>query len=131
MIINVSTTKEFIPEWNNNRASTNPISITHKAPTMALYNALVPRPSIKLTIDSDGKSSGGETEMTLDYTKTVKEMLLVISNLELNIDGRTVSICNAGDLLGGNTPCMLSGLVDELGAYFQMLLTTKSIDEKN
>ena len=132
MTINVSTVKEYIPEWNNNRANLNPISVKHRAPSMALYGALVPKPSIKLTIDADGKSSGGETELTLDYTKTVKEMLLSIDNLELSMDdGRTISICNAGDLLGGNVPCMLSGLVDELGAYFQTLLTKKSIDEKN
>ena len=131
MIIDVSTVKEYIPSWNNNKTSDSPIIVKHKAPSMALYGQLVPRPSIKLSIDAEGKSSGGETEMTLDYTKIVKEMVLTIENLELNIDGKTMRLCNSGDLFGGSTPSMISGLVDELGAHFQMLLSKKDVDEKN
>jgi hypothetical protein len=130
MVISVSLKKEYIPEWMDNAKSDKPIRVLHKAPTMALYEELIPKPRIKVKVGAEG-AEGGETELVVDNTAIVKKMVNEIMDCELNIEGRTVIIKNADDLYGANAPAMLSGLAEELGRYFQKILADRSVDTKN
>lgn len=131
MVLEVSVNKVFIPEWNGNKQENQPIEIHHRVPTMALFNKLIPKPSIRLTIDKDGNSDGGETEINVDYTKVVRDMVTEIRNFSINTDGKEVPIKLASDLFGENAPPVVSGLVDEVGQYLTALLQKKVVDPKN
>lgn len=130
MVINVSLKKEYIPTWNDNQTSDKPVKVYHKAPTMALKDKLIPKPKIKMVVDGDG-AKGGETEMVVDNSGLVLEMVTSIENLEVYVDGKNIPITTAKELYGDNAPTELSGLADELGKYFQEILTNREINTKN
>ena len=130
MIVQVANKSEFIPEWNGNKEENDPIVVTHKVPTMALREQLIPKPRLKLVVSPDGKSEGGETTIEIDNRSLIQTMLISIKGLAVNIDGKEVEIKTAGDLFGKDTPSILSGLVDELGTYFQKILNER-VDSKN
>ena len=130
MVINVSLKKEFIPVWNDNRTSDKPIKILHKAPTMALHEKLIPKPKITMKIGAEG-ASGGETEMVVDTSNLVREMVTGIENLEINMDGKTVTITSANELYGEGAPTELAELTAEIGKYFQDILTNRAVNTKN
>jgi hypothetical protein len=130
MIISVSQKKEYIPEWNGNRTEDKPIRVIHRAPTMSLYEELIPKPRIKMKIDKEGAQEG-ETELVIDNTAIVKKMVTEIVDCELDVDGKRVVIASADDLYGTNAPAILSGFVEELGKYFQGILADRSVNTKN
>ena len=131
MVISVSLKKEYVPTWMNNNESEKPFKVLHRAPTMGLYEELIPKPKIKMRVDKDG-ANGGETEMTVDTTNIVKRMVIEIVDLTLNLDdGSQMVIKNVDDLFGKDAPAMLSGLTEELGRYLQELLTTRGVNSKN
>jgi len=133
MVINLEVSRKFVPEWNGNKslADGEQIEITHKAPTLALVNRLIPKPSLKMIMGKDGSMDGGESEIVMDNTKIVREMVTEIRNLSISIDGKVRKIITAADLFGDDIPSVLSGLVDEVGAYLQGVLNKKDIDAKN
>jgi hypothetical protein len=131
MVISVATKKEFTPEWNDNKKENNPIVVVHRAPTMALYEQLIPKPTIKMKIGNDGSANGGETEIEIDTKALVKAMLLELKNCDLEIDGKPMSIKNTEDLYGPSAPAILSGLVNEIGSYFQKILSERDVEAKN
>jgi len=128
MNISISLQREFVPEWNNNKESEDPIVVVYKAPTMNLRQQLIPNPKIVLKISPDGKAEGGETTIEVDNRKIIYGMLEEIKNLTLTVDGKEKEIRTANDLYSG--PAFLGGLVDEIGAFFQKELS-KSVDVKN
>jgi len=130
MIVQVMNKSEFIPEWNENKKENDPIVVVHKVPTMALREQLIPKPRLKLVVGADGKSEGGETTIEVDNRNLIQSMLISIKGLSVNIDGKEVEIKTAGDLFGKETPSILSGLVDEIGSYFQSVLNER-VDSKN
>lgn len=135
MEVSVALTKEWKPEWRNNREDNNPIVVVHKAPTMALKERLIPKPKIKYIIRDD-QSSGGETEIEVDNKHIIEEMLLEIRNCTIKItdeDGEVeiLEIKSAKDLFSPKAPAMISGLADEIGVYFQRLLQGQGADSKN
>jgi hypothetical protein len=130
MVISVSLKKEYIPTWMDNGKSDKPIRVLHKAPTMALYEELIPKPRIRVKVGAEG-AEGGETELVVDNTAIVKKMVNEIIDCELDVDGKKVLITSADDLFGASAPAMLSGLAEELGRYFQKILADRSGDTKN
>jgi len=132
MVIHLSNENKFIPEWNDNAKETNPIEITYKTPTMSLYSNLIPKPSIVLKMGTDGQMDGGETEMVIDNSKIVKDMVSDIKNLAYTEDGgKEVTLKDGKELFGSSVPSVFSGLVDEIGAYLQGVLNKKVVDAKN
>jgi hypothetical protein len=131
MIISISTQNEFVPEWNHNKTSDEPIVVQHLAPTLALYNKLIPKPVVEMRLDKDMNGDGGVTQVTIDNTKLVREMVTNIKNLTLDIDGKPVKILTGAELFGPNIPAVLAGLVDEIGSHLQTILTKRTIDSKN
>ncbi len=130
MILSVDLKKEYIPEWNGNADSSDPIKVIHKVPTMALANNLIPKPVIKMKVGKEG-TEGGETEMTIDTTKIVKEMVIEIKNLTIDYGNGVKNLKDGDDLFSEDAPAMLQGLADELGKYFQTLLTDRTVNTKN
>lgn len=132
MVVNVTLKKEYIPEWNGNREAEDKIVVSHLSPTMALYEELIPKPKIKMRVGPEG-AQGGETELTVDTVSIVKRMVTGIKNLVLEVnDGKErIVISTANELFGADAPAMLAGLTDELGRYFQELLTSRNVNGKN
>ncbi len=133
MNISVETVTSYIPVWNKNKELPEgaQVVIKHKAPSIQLYDKLVPKASLLLKIDPEGKSSGGETEMTIDNVKIFKTMVLDIKNLSFTVNDQKIEIQKAEDLFNESIPAGVSGLIDEVGAYLQRLLTSKDVDPKN
>jgi hypothetical protein len=131
MVINVSLKKEYIPEWNGNRDSNDQIVVIHRAPTMSLYDELIPKPTIKMKVGKDG-AEGGETELTVDTSNLVRKMIVDIKGLIIDIEGKNQIVIKTGnDLFSTDAPAMLAGLTDELGRYFQEILISRKVDTKN
>lgn len=130
MVISLALKKEYIPEWNGNREVQDKIVVLHRVPTMSLYDTLIPKPKVVMKVGKNG-AEGGETEISIDTSAIVKGMLVEIKGLSFDIEGRTVTIKDATDLYGPDAPAMLAGLTDELGRYFQEILTNRNLDTKN
>jgi hypothetical protein len=125
MVINISTKNEFIPEWNDNKKSTEPIKIFHFAPTYAMKTRLVPNPKIMFKVGENGSYQGGEMAIEVDNSKFVKEMVISIENLTLKIDGKEKNIKTVSELFSKDSPALLQGLIDEIGMYFSNLLSER------
>lgn len=135
MVIPVTLTGKYIPEWNGNKDASDPIVVKHKLPTMELVEELIPKPVIKMHTGSEGVE-GGEMEMVIDPRKFVKKMVNSISGLTIEItkdDGSVTTkvITSAEDLYSPGVPAILSGLSEELGSYFQKILSQRVVDSKN
>jgi hypothetical protein len=140
MILTVSSTREFIPEFNHNKDLTgsDQIKVTHDAPTMAIKERAMPH---GFDLDKDGQVS---THVDIDRKKVIKAFNAKIFNaayekpigedksdkpVRVVGDNKVVvKITNAEDLF--NAPVEFDPLIDELYTYFQNLLNTK-VDEKN
>jgi hypothetical protein len=133
MVLQFTSEREFTPKWNNNEAEDNPIVVRHKAPSVALFNQLIPKPVLKFVTGKDGEAEGSEVEMTIDNTKVVRQMVTEIRNFELidSTTGNKIKIEKAGDLFGENVPPAVNGLIDEIGQHLTLLLQKKAFDEKN
>jgi hypothetical protein len=137
MIVKLQSKLEFIPSWNENLSlpDAEQIKIIHKAPTMELYNRLIPKPSLKLSMNEKGEMDGGETEVSVDNSRLVREMVTDVRNLAFELEGahetKKVVILKGNDFFTGNAPAEVSGLVDEIGSYLQSVLTKKVVDAKN
>lgn len=129
MILEVSNSLEFTPEWNGNRTDDNPIKVFHKAPTMALYEQLIPKPKLEMQLGKTGEMEGATSTVSIDNKKIVRAMVTSISNLEFKIDGKSFSIKSADELFG-DVPAFISSLVDEIGVYLQGLLSSKDAEIK-
>lgn len=125
MVLSVTLKREYIPTFNDNQQvpSTEQIRIIHKAPTIAVKEALFPR-AFKYGVD--GKVYG---EISFDRYKILKEFILDIQNLAYTVDGEKEpkKIKTVDDLF--NAPPEFDPLIDELYGYFQGLLNAK-VDEK-
>jgi len=130
MVLDVSVSRVYIPDWLENKKDATPIEIHHKAPSVALLNRLVPKSVFRMTTDKDGNPSGGESEFVMDYSKVVREMVTEVRNFSLNVDGKEQAIRTAADLFG-DVPAVVSGLIDEVGQYLTALLQKKVVDPKN
>lgn len=131
MKITYNTTTEFVPKWMDNKDSEKPIVIHHKTPTMKLYNELLVKPVLVIEFDKNMEQDGGRTETTIDNTKLVRNMVTKIENLVIEVDGKDQTFKTVDDIFAEDAPAILSGLVDEIGAHLQKLLTRKDVDQKN
>jgi len=131
MNINLSTELEYIPSWNGNKQEVEPITIVHLPATINLYNSLIPKPAMKVVYDDKGQFSEGSTEVVIDNTRIVQAMVTTIRNLTITDGDKVIKITTGKELFGPNVPAVLSGLIDEIGAYLQGVLNNKSIDTKN
>jgi hypothetical protein len=130
MKISVTREREYVPDWENNKDDPNPIVITHKAASAALSAKLIPKAVLRVT-GSKGVEQAWETEITVDNEKLCRAMIIDIKNLEFDVDGKVFTVRNADGLFGEDVPAGLTGLVDEIGQYFQGLLSEKVVDTKN
>jgi hypothetical protein len=134
MILEIAEVLDFVPEWNGNKDSDNPIVVKYKNPTMVMYEKLIPKPKLKVRVSPDGQSEGGESEVTIDNKAIVQEMVTAISNLEINdkVNGKKYHIRSPAELYGSGAPAILSGLAEEIGVYLQQILVKKAgLDAKN
>lgn len=132
MKVNISTKREWIPNWNGNKKENDPITIVHKAPTMSLRTELLPKPHVLFRIDNAGNPQGGESDLEIDNKKIIYGMLINIRNLTVEDEnGEAFEIKTAEDLFSKNAPSILYELVDEIGTYFQKILNEKVVAEKN
>jgi hypothetical protein len=122
--------KSFVPEWNGNRKEATPIVVEHRVPTMALRQELIPRPVVKIVGDVNGESSGFESETPSDTQKMVERMTLGIHNFVITeVDEETgkeesrIEIKTGKDLYSNVAPPQVGEFADELGRYYQKLLT--------
>lgn len=134
MQLNTRPQREFIPDWNGNKAlpENEQIVIYHKAVSSHLKERLIPKPSYKMTgvAGQDGESRW-ETDIFVDNTRLVKEMVEKIKNFSVFVDSpdsnsTTVHIKTADDLFGSLVPPEVSGLVEEIGQYLQKLFAAKA-----
>lgn len=131
MIVSVSTKNEFIPEWNDNKDSEEPIVVHYKAPTMVLVNSLLPKPTIDWNVGSNMAITGGAMKSVIDNSKIVRQMVTKIKNLSVSVDDKVIKIETGEDLFGKDAPSILAGLVDEIGSYLQGVLSERVVDQKN
>jgi hypothetical protein len=133
MILEINEVCEFIPDWNENKKNADQIKVKYKNPTMPMYDKLIPKPQMVLKVGPDGKASGGETAVTIDNKAILLEMVTSIENLSFKVgSGEVVSIKTGKDLYGSAVPAVISGLVDEIGAFLQGVLSKKAVvDAKN
>lgn len=130
MVIQVSKTKNYIPEFNGNKdlPSNEQIVVVLKNPTVAMREKLIPRPQMKGR-STNGMSDGIEFEFQSPNKKQVlQEMVNTISGCACEENGVEKNICNVNDLL--NAPAEFNGLVDELFDVCQKELQ-KTVPEKN
>lgn len=126
MILSLEKFEPFVPKWNNNEAEEKPIKVFYKNPTMPMYERLIPKPSITVKIDAEGNSQGGESKITVDNKAIVLDMVERIENFEYPVEGgKTIAITSAKDLFAPTVPAMVSGLIDEIGSYLQVILSKK------
>ena len=133
MVIELSLSKDYIPEWNGNKdlPAGEQIVVSHKAPSMALYQALMPKPALKMVTNLEGQITGGETEYVIDNAKLVEAMVTGIKNLDIKVNGGSAISFTTARALLRDAPPELSGLVDEIGTYLQTTLANKVVDAKN
>lgn len=130
MVIQVSKTKNYIPEFNGNKdlPSNEQIVVVLKNPTVAMREKLIPRPQMK-GHSATGRSDEIEFEFQAPNKKQVlQEMVNTISGCAYEENSVEKNICNVNDLL--NAPADFNGLVDELFDVCQKELQ-KTVPEKN
>lgn len=131
MVIQVSKTKTYIPEFNGNQdlAQTDQISVVIKNPSVAMREKLIPRPQTKGHASTSGQTDGVEIILLQpDKKRILQEMVQSIQNCAYEENGVEKAINNAIELL--NAPAEFNGLVDELFEECQKELQ-KTVPEKN
>jgi len=127
MVMTITTKREYIPKFNDNRSATvaDQVKIEHKAPTLAIKEKLFPK---MYQFDQNGAVTGS---FEIDRVKILREFIVEIKNLFYKADDEkdvNVRIRVADDLF--KAPPEFDPLVDELYSYFQDLLNGK-VNEKN
>lgn len=131
MIISISKTKTYIPEFNGNRElpPTEQITATIKNPTVAMRERLIPRPQTKGHASANGQTDGVDIIIIEpDKKRILSEMVTAIYNCAYSDGNTEKSINNVTELL--EAPSEYNGLVDELFAECQKELQ-KTVPEKN
>jgi len=130
MLISVSKTKTYIPEWNDNQQLPvdQQIVATYKNPDNAMRRRLAPRANVKFDYDAQGNPTGGSGEIVMDDESVVRGMLISLTNLECDINGKITRISDAESLL--SAPIETAGLIKELAKEFGKELK-KEAPEKN
>jgi len=126
----IEDTKTYIPYFNGNRElpEDEQVVVTFKVPDIQLKRRLKPRPKLKFNYDTEGNTTGGETEVTSDRTAVVSGMLVSIRNLSYENKRGIHRIQKAIELFTG--PTQYEPLVDELYEEFSKELD-RAVDEKN
>ena len=102
MVIQVSKTKTYIPEFNGNNAlsQNEQIVVTYKNPTVQMRERLIPRPQSKGQASANGSVDTFEIVLAdPNKAQILKEMIQSISNCAYEEDGNEKSINNAVELL--------------------------------
>jgi len=133
MVLEINDECEFTPEWNGNKGADKPILVKYKAPTMPMYDKLIPKPQLMLKVSPEGKAMGGETTVTVDNKAIIFDMVTSIENFDVKLkSGNTLNIRTGKDLYGAEVPAVVSGLVDEIGSHLQATLSKRAdISTKN
>ena len=129
MVLTIATKREFIPKFNGNdkAPAAEQIKILHKAPTIEMKEKLYPK---QYTYGADGKVFG---TMSVDRKALLSEFILDSGLLNIayqmdDVKDHVIKVKSVDDLF--LAPPEYDGLIDELYAYFQGLLSTK-VNEKN
>lgn len=130
MKMTIANTKTFIPFFNHNQElpEDEQIVVTYKVPDIKLKNTLKPRPKLKFNYDSDGRTTGGETEVSTNKLAVVSGMLVSIKHFGYEDERGEHKISKWDELVQG--PVEYEPLVDELYDEFMKELD-RGIDEKN
>lgn len=131
MVITVSKTKSFTPEFNGNRGlpPNEQIAVVIKNPTVAMREKLMPTPQMKGRTTANGTSDGLDIVITPPSKRQIlQEMVVSVVNCAFEENGVEKNVRDASDLL--NAPSEFNGLVDEVFAECQKELQ-KSVPEKN
>jgi hypothetical protein len=130
MKILVESKRTFIPFFNGNRdlPEGEQIVVTYKVPDLALKSRLKPKPKMKFNFANDGRTTGGETEVSIDQMAVVAGMLISIKGAFYENDKGEQKITNATELRA--CPLEYEPLVEELYNEFTKELD-RVVDEKN
>lgn len=126
MEIKINTVEEYIPEWNDNRSEEKPMKVIHRIPTWKLRSNLLPNPKITMKISPNGEAQGGETIVEMNNEKVIRGMTKSFVDFTLNVNGNIYEIKTVEDLFNESTPTIIGGLVDELGSYYQRILSQRT-----
>lgn len=131
MVITVSKTKNFIPEFNGNKElpTNEQIVVVLKNPSVAMREKLIPPPQMVGKTGTNGNTESMEYKLfTPDKKRILVEMVSQVLNCAYEENGTERTINNAMELL--NAPSEFNGLVDELYQKCSEELQ-KSVPEKN
>lgn len=124
-VISTSKSRNYIPTWegNDTEVGADQIIVELKAVTIAMKEKLSPR---VFNFDETGKPT---MSVGIDRKKTLREMIICIRNLSVEIDGELKVVSTVDQLF--NTHVALDGLVEELYTHCTELLNQTGVDEKN
>lgn len=131
MVIKVTKSLTFIPEFNGNKeaASSEQIVVHFKNPTYNLKEKIKGRPETKARADINGNIEGMDIVLKTNDVALVRGMLERIDNCQYEDDKGTVNtISNASELF--EAPVEFSPLIDEIVAEFNRVMN-KTVPEKN
>ena len=131
MILQPSANKirVFSPLWRENDKADDgeQIKIHYKAVTVAIKEKILPR-QFSYEKDDNGEMAP-VMNFKIDRKKYLDELVTKIDNLGyINEDGVEVKVATVNQLFAG--PVEFDGLIDEIYAFFNELVTTR-INEKN
>lgn len=131
MILQPSANKirVFVPKWRENDKADDgeQIKIHYKAVTVAIKEKILPR-QFSYEKDDNGEMAP-VMNFKIDRKKYLDELVTKIDNLGyINEDGVEVKVATVNQLFAG--PVEFDGLIDEIYAFFNELVTSR-INEKN
>lgn len=124
MTISVSSKREFIPEFNDNKKlpASEQLKVLHRAPTVAIKESLFPR---KFEYGADGAISG---TIEIDRKKIIQALTMDFVNFDYELDGDKKKITTVEQLF--KAPVEFDPFIEELYTYYNGILNARP-NEKN
>lgn len=130
MVITVSKTIKFIPEFNGNKdlPPADQISVYYKNPTFTLRQRFRGKTETKARADVNGNVEGIDISFHSDDIGLLKGLIEKIENVQYEDGNGTHSINNAVELL--EAPREYGGLIDEILRELNKAINS-DVPEKN
>lgn len=131
MVVKISKSLTFIPEFNGNKKATpaDQIVVHYKNPTYALKEKIKGQPETKARADTNGNIQGIDISFKSNDIAVLRGLFERIDNCQYEDENGTVkSISNVQELL--EAPVEFSPLIEEIIAEFNKTLE-KKVEEKN
>lgn len=131
MVLTVSKTLSFVPEFNGNKelAEADRIVVHYKNPTFQMKEKIKGKSETVARADVNGKIEGIDISLKTDEVAILREMLIRIDGLSYRDEkGVEVEIKDAAQLIVA--PVEFTELIDEIVKEFEKVLN-KKVPEKN